>query len=238
MADDILSEDPAVLRESLIATREKLAASAAELEAAQALAAEQAKALEGLQTELRAQAGIVGGLRANVDRLPTIEEELEQLRVERDELAQEVKDLRARLDQMAQEREDERSKLSQQLETERAAWAGERTQLQSQIDTLKAQVPVASTTEVPAKQLAQRFLDVFEELANPEPSQGRPYTAALTNLEVEAKVGVDRVEQQDPDAPSEIMLKTIDPASAMPDTLSTVRMRFGVVGKIAPREIE
>jgi chromosome segregation ATPase len=221
-----------------VAAETRYATAESQLQAMQTTATDQMTTIDQLQTQLRTQEGELGGLRATVDRLPTIEEELDALQAERDELAQEVKDLRARLDTIAEERQAERTKASDELATERAARAEERAELQAQIDSLKARIPVASTTEVPAKQLAQRFLDVFEELANPEPTSDRPYTAALTNLEVEAKVGVDRIEQQDSDAPAEVVLKTIDPASAMPDTLSTVRMRFGVVAKIVPRELE
>ena len=74
-----------------------------------------------------------------------------------------------------------------------------------------------------------QFRNVLERMAAPEPEPGRPFTAGLTHLEVEARGVFTATAPTEENPTGTIGLLPVDAAAVQPEALSTVRMRFSLV---------
>jgi colicin import membrane protein len=199
----------------------------AELAAAQA----RLELLGGQRDELRAQAA---RLTEQLDRARDEQRDqavrLGRLDAERDQLQERLAE---REREGAEEAEQELARLRAEYEQAAAEWQREREQLQARVQELERPPEEAAEVGMTPTQLANRFADVLQQLAEgSKPAPGQPYSAALTGLEVEAK-GVLQAPGSSEEEPTIVTadVKGVDPAQ-----LSTMRMTFRLLPQLAEPE--
>lgn len=188
---------------------------------------ESGEELQGLRTTVRQQEGELGRLRAVADTV-------EPLRRERDQLLRRVSDIDASTDtrirdavKAALDEATDRHKTTVEKITD------ERDGLAGQVETLRGQLEDKGVTgRVEPTELAGQFASVLDQLASPTPQAGKPYSAALTSLEVEAR-GVLEAAAEGKDQP---MLRTVE-SGVDPGQLSSLRMTFRLLPHAGEMEL-
>jgi uncharacterized protein YhaN len=168
------------------------------------------------------------------------EGELQQVRVTVDSIVAEREALRRRIEEVSAEFDTRLSdtvrtalaEQAQEHEAERQQLLDERLKLRTELDSATAerddvkrqleQSGAEATT--PAEDLAARFAGVLSELAEQPSPPDRPYSVALTTMDVEAR-GVLHMEDDKPQL-------VTSRAGKDPGQLSTVRMQFRAVPRI------
>lgn len=177
--------------------------------------------LEKAQAELRMQEGELGRLRA-------VAEDVETLKRERAQAVEELSQVRADVDaRIRAEVAAAIERLDAEHATANAAWERERTGLNERIADLEARLEgLGARVRVAPRDLASQFASVLDELAEgPEPTGAKPYGAALTNLEVEARGIIEAGEDQ----PGFV---SVEGGVRNPEELSTLRMTFKLLPRI------
>jgi hypothetical protein len=179
-----------------------------------------------LRETVRRQEGELGRLKATAEQLPP-------LREERDTLVRRLADVEASTDRRI--RDAVVAALDEAGGKHAAAIAAlekERDGLAEQIGTLRDQLEGKGVTgRVEPTVLAGQFAAVLDALATPEPQEGRPYAAALTSLEVEAR-GVLEAPAEGREQP---MLRTVE-SGVDPGQLSSLRMSFKLLPHVTEAE--
>jgi len=183
--------------------------------------------LTDLRVTVRQQEGELGRLRAVADTV-------EPLRKERDQLLQRVSDIDASTD--VRIRDAVKAALDEsgaQHKTTVAKLTEERDGLAAQVETLRGQLEDKGVTgRVEPTELAGQFASVLDQLGTPTPQAGRPYSAALTSLEVEAR-GVLEAAAEGKTQP---MLRTVE-SGVDPGQLSSLRMSFRLLPHAGEMEL-
>ena len=179
-----------------------------------------------LRDTVRRQEGEIGRLQATAEQLPP-------LREERDKLVARLSDVEASTDRRIRDAVvaalDEAGGKHQEAI---AALEKERDALAEQNQTLRDQLEGKGVTgRVEPTVLAGQFAAVLDALAAPEPQEGRPYAAAMTSLEVEAR-GVLEAPAEGSDQP---MLRTVE-TGVDPGQLSSLRMSFKLLPHVPEPE--
>jgi hypothetical protein len=175
-----------------------------------------------LEEKLRAQEGELGWLRATAERVGTLQMEHDQAR---DQLASLQAALESRIG------EEVKSALAQartEFEAASADWARQRENFERQIQELREAPAAVTGRDVETTELAGHFRAVLDELAMPTVEPGRSFAAAMTGLEVEARGVITPAD--DPDQPP--LIRAVDPTTVESQTLSTVRMTFGLLPRV------
>ena len=208
-----------------------------QLTATEKTLAERTKTAEELQARVTQNEGELGELRTKAEMIDPIQEELREVRAERDRLvaqvaelqtthAREMGELEARIPVEVRAAVGE---AKREYDQAAATWAGERKVLEDRIVQLEEQLTEAPEARaVAADDLAKQFRSVIDDLSRPSGVSG----AALTALEVEAR-GVYAPPAEGEEVPR---IFAPDPGTGEPGALTTVRMRFGLVPQIAPTE--
>ena len=153
--------------------------------------------------------------------------DLGAVRGERDQLLQTIATVRA--EQEARVIEAVRSALAQagaEHEVVATALRRERDDLKAKVGELEREASeLGEVRSAEPASIAQQFATMIEDLAESEARPGRPFTASLTRMEVEAR-GVLRVPER-PDDPPELL--TVAPGKVDPGQLSTIRMEFRIM---------
>jgi uncharacterized coiled-coil protein SlyX len=158
--------------------------------------------------------------------------EADRLRTERDDLSAQLSQERADADRrtadavqqaLAQATEQHKAEIDR-LEQEKAG-------LQSQVDALQRQLEGQGVTgRVAPSALAGQFAAVLDQHAAPEGEPGRPFAAALTGLEVQARGVLEAPREGE----AEPVLRTVEAGAVEAGHLSTVTMRFSLLPQGVP----
>jgi hypothetical protein len=163
------------------------------------------------------------------DEVLKLRRELELVASQRDELLAKLTELERTV---AEETRAALAALSEEQQRAAQLWTAERDELRARIAVLEEQPDPTARPGIGTDELAEHFRGVLESLAAPAPAEGRPFAAALTGLEVEARgLLVTPAEGEG------VRLAPIDPAQVPEGSelgLSTVRLRFGLLPKIVP----
>jgi predicted nucleic acid-binding Zn-ribbon protein len=225
--DEILrSDDVEMLRKAAVTTLSELEAHDESRDDLERELAEVRARLEQAQVELRTQEGELGRLRA-------VAQEVETLRLERSQAVAELAQVRADLDaRVAAEVGAAVNRLKAEHEAAAAAWERQRTTLEERISDLEGRLEDLGTrARVAPRDLASQFAAVLDDLAEgPAPTSEKPYGAALTGLEVEAR-GIIAAGEEEPSFVS------VEGGVKSPEELSTLRMTFRLLPRI-PRGTE
>lgn len=172
--------------------------------------------LSAARETLQAQSTELGHLRAVADQV-------EPLRAERDELRGRLTEVEGSVDTRVRDAvkaalDDAEGRHEATVEE----LAAERDDLGRQVEQLRGQLEDKGVTgRVQPGELAGQFASVLEELAAAPPTPGRPFGAALTSLEVDAR-GVLEAPREGEEQPT---LRTVE-SGVDPGQLSTLRMAF------------
>ena len=209
------------LRSDLVGTLAELAAADESRPALEEELKETKAKLDQAMVELRTQEGELGRLRA-------IAEEVQAVRDERNRAVEELAQVRADVDaRIAAEVAAALEKVTSEHATAAGAWERERKELTDRIADLESRIEgLGSRVSVPPRSLASQFAAVLDELAEgPEPGSAKPYGAALTSLDVEAR-GIIEAGADEPG------FVTVEGGVANPEELSTLRMSFRLLPRI------
>lgn len=184
-------------------------------------------AISKAREDLRKQEGEIG-------RLHALSETVESLRAERErslgELAQVKADVEHRI---AEEVKASLERASKEYEQATAQWAKEKEGYLTEIVKLKEGLERSGVAGyVFPTDLASRLAKVLDELAEGKPAPGRQFAAALTALEVEAR-GVLESPRKGEEEPRFV---TVEAGKIDPATLSTLRMTFKILPRLASSE--
>jgi predicted nuclease with TOPRIM domain len=212
-------EEPNVheLEKELAVTRERLEGVARERDQLDATNSD-------LQQKLAETTDGLQAAEKELGRLGEVSRQRDELVGANDQLRQQLADLQTGVDQRVESAV--RSALEQSDSQHKATVA----QLNEEIDSLQTRVAELEgqvrdegvTSRVTPTALAGHFAGMLDQLGTTAPTEGKQVTAALTNLEVEAK-GVLEAPREGEDEP---VLRTVEGGDVHPEALSTVRMSF------------
>ncbi len=164
--------------------------------------------------------------------LRTKADDADRLRTERDDLLGQLSQERAQADRRTADAVQQalgQSETQHKAETDRLSQ--EKAALQAEVDTLKRQIEGQGVTgRVTPSTLAGQFAAVLDRHGAPPPEPGKPFAAALTGLEVQARGMLEAPKEGE----TEPVLRTVEGGTIHPDELSTVTMRFSLLPHAVP----
>jgi ABC-type transporter Mla subunit MlaD len=185
-----------------------------------------------LQQRLDQAQGTVNDLQQQVGRLAAQVDQLASVTQERDDLRRQLAEAQASLSQrVADAVQAHLGPITEAHAGEVSAITAERDDLRAQLNELQQQGTETATT-MTATDLASHFVGVLNSLAQPaEPAPpGRPFAAAITAINVQAK-GLLRAPEQ---KGGEVQLVTVDAGKVDPAQLSTVNLDVKLLPQLAP----